>query len=85
MMTADEWDSPEIDLAAVRRQRRMFHTALFLMLLMFAINSKQSTKRQEVSKFHGEKGDIDNPKNLPFYKNLGEKDLNGMYVFCFSE
>ncbi len=83
MLIADDWVSPEADLAAGRRQRRMIHTTIFLMLLiMFALNSKQSTTehnvdagRDDVESSGGEEA------HIPFYKELSNTDIKST-LFC---
>ncbi len=83
MNAADEWNSPEIDPVASRRQRRMFHTALFLMLLMYAFNSKQSTPVHDISIENDGKKSHDDEINMTFYDKINEEDLKGMFPALF--
>ncbi len=79
MNAADEWNSPEIDTAESRRQRRIFHTALFLMLLMYAFNSKQTTPVQDIPTGNDGKENHDDETNMRFYDKVNEEDIEGMF------
>ncbi len=82
----DDWDSPDLDTPPAR-QRRMFHSVLYLMLILYVLNSKNTAETRAHHNHRtfedGGKGRHDDKGSLAFYNQANEEDLKGMVSCIF--